>query len=300
VYNYTKGEAKMKKTLACIGLCILVCLMLIPMIASADIGPKSCVIIKFSNLDEKAYVTLLSKHKSTGAYSVDYPPEDEIIGENREIWEKFWAYQDKDGYYFLNKIDELGSSKIYQWGYYPPNDFKVLVYLPDSDTFICSNAEKAYAFKSSFLAVIEQIESSHNSKVIVLSKDYNFIQPVLSFFARVAGTIIIEVLVALVFGYVAKNQLKLILLTNAGTQVILNLALSTIAFYFGGLSFLFWFFWIELVVFVIEAIVYAYVLTKHSSPPRDKKYFAVIYAVVANIASVVIGLILSYNLPGVF
>ena len=56
---------------------------------------------------------------------------------------------DPDGSYFLEDLfeqchgdDEAG------WRYFPPEQFKLLLYFPESDTFLCSTVTERYAFDS--------------------------------------------------------------------------------------------------------------------------------------------------------
>ena len=53
-----------------------------------------------------------------------------------------------DGYNFLQYLWECSADKIIEWTYYPPSVFKILLYFPESDSFVVSGACETYAFDS--------------------------------------------------------------------------------------------------------------------------------------------------------
>ena len=112
----------------------IILVMSFPFTASADIGPKPSVRIQFTGIEgETYYGTLLSERKSTGPATAwdgyeeyrDWKPENEKL-----IWEKFIAYEDADGYYFLQEWWDCSETNQLNWTYYPPNPFKILLYFP--------------------------------------------------------------------------------------------------------------------------------------------------------------------------
>ncbi len=76
--------------------------------AYADTGPKPSVTVNFENLpDEPAYGTLLCREPSRGPYSSerdDYVPTERDEVTDLAVWEAFRAYEDADGFYFLNEV----------------------------------------------------------------------------------------------------------------------------------------------------------------------------------------------------
>ena len=86
-------------------------------------------------------MTLLSKEASSGPFGV-YENDEETDHFNNEfgpdeVWKAFINYQDKDGFYFISYFQEC--TDTFQWNYYPPNEFKVLIYFPESQSFITSS-----------------------------------------------------------------------------------------------------------------------------------------------------------------
>ena len=279
----------------------------IPPLAYGDVGPKPSVIVNFEGLQGKTYyTTLLSETSSTGPYSAvgrfegdRRYSEDE---EDYEIWNRFVDYQDEDGYYFLQYFSDCTETQEFKWTYYPPQKFKILLYFPELDSFAVSDVYERYAFASYYTVDAENMELTplkvHEG--ITAEKSYNFTREIISLFLRIIATIAIEILVALLFGYRAKKQLRIILITNIATQTILNIMLNTVNYYYGGLAFLLSYILAEIVVFLIEAGVYASFLTKDGTGRLTRKSYSVLYAFVANVVSFYLGFQIARLIPGIF
>ncbi len=297
----------MKRTLSFI-LGIILIFSLTSVIAFADIGPKPSVVITIKGLEgQNYYVTLLSRQQSTGPYSAyepaldysaRYSPEDEEY----EIWRKLVEYEDSDGFYFLQYFKNCSETNQFSWTYYPPAEFKVLIYFPQQDRYIVSSeVYERYAFDSHYQMTVDagalQNITTHQ-EVITVTKDYRYGWEVVSLMTRIVATIAIELLIALVFGYRRKPQLQLILLVNVCTQVLLNVLLNVINYNLGSMAFVFNYVWMELLVFAIEAMIYSKylnrgeILIKSWKPP--------VYALVANAVSFIGGMALAIFIPGIF
>ena len=189
---------------------LLICLILVlnlPVTAKADIGPKPSVRITFTGIEgETYYGTLLSERRSTGPATAwdgyeeycDWKPENE-----KPIWEKFIAYEDADGYYFLQEWWDCSESNQLSWTYYPPNPFKILLYFPETDTFYVSGIYERYAFDSYFTVDL----SDYDTTPISAEKSYDFTWELISLAARIVLTIALELAIALFFGYREKRHL---------------------------------------------------------------------------------------------
>ena len=281
---------------------LLICMILIislPVTAKADIGPKPSVRITFTGIEgESYYGTLLSERRSTGPSTAwdgyeDYPgwkPENEKV-----IWEKFLGYEDSDGYYFLQEWWDCSESNQLSWTYYPPNPFKILLYYPETDTFYVSDIYERYAFDSYFTVDL----SDYDSSPISAEKSYDFTWELISLAARIVLTIVLELAIALLFGYREKRALVFLAIVNVITQVTLNVALNIINYVSGSMGFTFAFICMEIVVFAIEAIAYKSLLKRFSTVEQEKRR-GVSYALVANTASFAIGLWLAHLIPGIF
>ena len=271
----------------------------LPVTAKADIGPKPSVRITFTGIEgETYYGTLLSERRSTGPATAwdgyeeyrDWKPENE-----KPIWEKFIAYEDADGYYFLQEWWDCSESNQLNWTYYPPNPFKILLYFPETDIFYVSDIYERYAFDSYFTVDLSEYATSP----ITAHQSYDYTWEVISLVARIVLTIALELAIALFFGYQEKKALAFLTIVNVITQVTLNVALNIINYVSGSMGFTFALICMEIVVFAIEAIAYKSLLQRFSTAEQEKRR-GVSYALIANTASFATGLWLAHLIPGIF
>ena len=299
----------MKKKLIPLLVCIVLLLAVFPSSASADVGPKPSVVIDFEGiLEQTYYVTLLSSVPSTGPYSA---PSDEDFGNYNQgnkdypIFMKFLEYQDEDGYYFLQYFQNCSDTDRFTWAYYPPSNFKILIYFPDSDYFaISAEAYDSYAFDSYFSVSLTDSEiSSVIAKDETLSfsaiKSYDYLSEILSLIARIVLTITIELLIALLFAFRNKKQFLFIVVVNLVTQIALNVALNLINYNYGPLLFVFAYILFELLVLIIEAVLFTVFLRKYSDSPVPI-WKTITYAFIANAVSFVVGLGLTTIISYIF
>lgn len=286
----------MKKQIAALMLAIMLFLTL-SLPVSADTAPKPSVKVRIEGIDEPCYGTLLSKTESTGPASV-WNGEDayddymlQLYGEEgRPIWEKFVAYEDEDGFFFLQQWWECSENQGIEWTYYPPSTFKLLLYFAESDRFAVGPVCERYAFDSYFTATL-------TDGGLAITPSYDYSAELSSFVKRVALTILLELILALIFGYFRPSPLLLIAGVNIFTQIGLNVALNLAYYYNGRVQYLFMFLVLEPIVTFIEAIIYEIFLPRLSDHTSGR---ALAYALCANIASCVAGVLLSDSLPGMF
>lgn len=300
-------------------LCAVLVMMVFPITASADTGPKPSVRITFENLGtEECWGTLLSSKPSTGPSSAwNGNEEDAQHNENPngyysyqkfgyDIWKAFVDYDEKDDYYFLQEAWQINETKELAWTYYPPNEFKILLYFPETGEYAVSGVYERYAFDSYFTVNMDGVKLSvdYNEKLssddrLNAYKSYNYGVEIGSLVARILITIIIEMGIALLFGYREKKQLLLLVGVNSGTQIILNVLLNIINYNSGEMVFVVFYVLFELVVFAIEAILFYHLLNKISIKQKPK-WLAVVYALVANAVSFGAGMMIAECLPGIF
>lgn len=110
------------------------------------------------------------------------------------------------------------------------------------------------------------------------------------FILRVVATLGIELLIALLFFYkIKKREIKVIAIVNVITQLILNISLSIWIYYNSLWIFeIILFIIIEIFIIIIEGLAYAYFL-KEEIKERGKPWLPYLYAIVANVLSLVIG-----------
>ncbi|MGN0679232.1 MAG: hypothetical protein ACI4JS_06165 [Oscillospiraceae bacterium] len=295
--------------------CVITAIVL-SVTASADMGPKPSVNVDFENLgDELCYATLLSR-TSTGPASAWTGIESDARHNGNEnysyvpygydVWKAFVEYEDSDGFYFLQEAWQINETKKLAWTYYPPNEFKILLYFPETKTFASSGVYERYAFDTYFTVNMEGVDLSvdYNEELstnerLEAYKSYNYGVEITSLAVRIVITILIEMAIALIFGYREKKQLLLLAAVNSVTQIILNILLNVINYNSGQLAFVVFYVLFELIVFAGEAIVY-YILLNKISVKQKPKWLAVIYALAANVASFVGGMLIAQWLPGIF
>lgn len=310
------GKRKQSQILAIL-LCLVLVVATFPITANADMGPKASVRIWFENMgDEVCYGTLLSERESTGPASVwDGTEENARTYEENPysnylasaVWEAFVDYKDPDGYYFLQEGWMVSETKEIAWTYYPPSRFKILLYYPEAKTFVSSGIYERYAFDSYYtvdmdgvnIGSVEYNEELSTNERIDAYRSYNYRQEMLSLLARIALTIVIEMIVALLFGFRKKKQFLILVIVNLITQIVLNVLLNIINYNSGPLAFTVFYALLEIVVFAMEAVLYCKIL-KQVSEQQKKDWYYVTYSFVANSVSFGAGFFLARILPGIF
>ena len=300
-------------------LCTVLIVMNFAITANADMGPKPSVRVSFENMgDELCYGTLLSDRTSTGPSSA-WDGVSENSGKYKEneqysyvtldyaIWKAFVEYEDADGYYFLQEGWQVNETKEMAWTYYPPYSFKILLYYPETQTYAVSGIYERYAFDSYYtvdmdgvnIGSVEYNEELSTNEHIEAYRSYNYRQELLSLAARIIITIVIEMAVALLFGFRKKKQLLVLAAANIITQIVLNVLLNVINYNSGPHAFVFCYILFEIIVFAFEAVLYSTLLKKVSEQPK-KNWYYVLYALVANAVSFGTGFIAAQMLPGIF
>ena len=291
-------------------LCALFVFMALPMTIHADIGPKASVRIQFKNMpDELCYGTLLSEKESTGPASVwdgikEHARKDE---ETADIWDAFVNYKDSDGYYYLQQHYKVSDTNEIAWTYYPPNRFKILLYYPETGTFVSSGIYERYAFDTYYTVDMEGIdihnveynEELSTNERIEAYRSYEYRQEMIGLAVRIVLTIVIEMLVALLFGFREKKQLVILAVVNIITQILLNVGLNIINYNSGSMAFTIFYVLLEAVVFIVEAILYC-TLLKKASMKKKKNWYYVLYSFIANLVSFTAGMIIANVIPGIF
>ncbi len=291
---------RVKQAITCCLLCILL-LASIPVTAQADTGPKPSVQITFENMDDRlCYGTLLSRSESTGpAYAWDGREESINLwgDQEKDIWQAFVDYEDKDRFYFLQWFWRCDESQSLSWGYYPPQTFKVLLYWPDTGEFRTSGICERYAFDSYFTVDVGTMQAG--AADLLVSRDYDYTREVAGFSARLIITILVELGVALLFGFRKKDLLVLIIGVNIVTQVAFNLILNTVYNQRGPWAFLFYAVILEFLIFAAEAFIYC-VLFRRFRSEEIRRRKIVLYALTANLTSFLGGWLLSHVIPAIF
>ena len=281
------------KRIAAIIACLLM-LALLPTAAFADMGPKPSVRIGIEGLDpdEPCWGTLLSEEASTGP-SRAYDGENARVGEaGEDVWRAFVDYEDPDGYYFLQELWLCSEDGQLWWTYYPPEEFKLLLYFPETGEFVSSGKCSAYAFTSWFDARLSDGE-------LALSKSYDYSGAIVNFAVRCALTVALECAAAyFLFRLRTPGRLKAVAAVNVITQLALNLVVNIIAYLAGSFMIAFRFFLLECLVFAAEGALYDMFFRRAGEPVPVKRCWAL--SLVGNLMSYALGLWLAYAVPGLF
>lgn len=298
-------------------ICVVAIILSVPMVAYGDTGPKPSVIVNFENMgDELCYGTLLSKIASTGPYTAwdgveecaRYKKnEDSYETLEYEEWKAFVDYKDTDGYYFLQTAWVVSDTKQIAWTYYPPQNFKILLYYPESKRFVISDIYEKYAFDSYYTVDMEDVEIGsveydevHSSNARIKAyRSYDLENEMSALIARIFITVLIEIIIAVFFCYKHGKQLLLLVGVNFGTQILLNILLNVMDKNMGWPEYVPIYILLEIVVFIIEGIIYYRHLDKAGNTQRPK-WLPWVYALVANGASFGVGLVLAQWMPGIF
>lgn len=293
----------MKKRLPFLFLTVVLFMVCLCLSVSADSGPKPSVTVAFPTLEGTYCATLLSKSAGTGPYSTDMDLFDDAearITEKRQLdaFRAFRTYSDPDGYYFIGFVATVSASADLVWGYYPPQDFKVLLYDCDTGEMAAGEPQSRYAFASRFEA---KLTESAGQKQIAIRRSYDYFGQLLQFLLRLAVTLGVEMLLALAFGMLRTGRLRVVLVVNLLTQILLNGMLQFSVYKHGASPYFLpaFYFLAEAAVFVIEAAVYVFFFARGSVPEdrRLSKAKCVLYALAANAASFAAGVALWFLLP---
>jgi len=201
----------MKKRISAFLAIVLLFSLLFTLSASADTGPKPSVNIEFKGLEgRKYYVTLLAEDERLGPWGTDNEYEDR--NGDKAAWDKFKSVSRED-MYFIGYFEDCSETNSFTWSYYPPDEFYIAVYLPDSDELLISSEEfDSYAFDSYYGISV----GKDGSMTVVSSEAQYFLKEALAFAARLVITIAIELAVAACFMRLTKKTVLIIVLIIVG------------------------------------------------------------------------------------
>lgn len=282
---------------------VLILMAALGIYAFADFGPKPSVVVEFENAgDQKYYVTLVAKEDKLGSPYSRITAEDQPETDDIAIWNRLVAYEDPDGMVFAGNVQKLTGDGAYVWGYYPPSEFRVLIYFPDTDSFVeSSEILEQYAFDSYYQMDFNDLPENWNDAVaaIPVTRKYNLLWQITAFLLRLAVTVAVECLLAVLFGFKGKRQLLLVLAVNCATQLAMNLLIldeSVGLFVFYVLQYAL----IEVGVILAEGLVYCLALPKLATPEQNRNIHPIAFAFFGNVASFSLGFLLSNWFPMLF
>ncbi len=276
---------------------ILICLLLVivinvfPIIAVADAGPKPSLEIIVKGIDNNNYwLDLLVTDESSYSWL-------ELADEERETVKKLAEYEDEEGFHPALLVGtrvplsgELKGEKnpdntySHNFSYVgTPELFKIAILTEDNNLIISDLIHRKH-----FNSIVKFDLTDENLKEDILSAGKaKEIIPIwrmsLGFISRLLLTLVIEIGIALLFGFTIKNSGKTLLKTNILTQVLLNIAILWINLSYGMFAALFIFLLMEILIIIFETIIYAKYLTEKPIGRR------IVYGILANVASLIAG-----------
>lgn len=288
LYNIVNKEAdKMKKLL----LTVVIVFSFYINVVNADMGPKPTVDIEIKGINEVFYATLLGKGEGYGPWAqvTEYPGEPADEAQRAE--KIFVECGEGEYHYWGNRYTLDGSDNHLHWGYYAPEEFILVIYIPSSDTVIKSDPMVREKFEQYYICDVsngttvinENGSGNYSYEHIEVKENNNVLRSLLMIGVRLIITIIVELLIGLLFGYRNRKQIGLIVKTNIFTQLIVNIFFTVAETYGGLLTAIILYVPLEIVVFVIEGLIYHGKLS-------DKKLKNWIYALLANGVTMYIGL----------
>lgn len=282
---------------------VLILMSALGIYAFADFGPKPSVVVEFENAgNQEYYVTLVAKENRLGSPYSRITAEDQPETDDIAIWNRLVAYEDSDGMVFAGNVQKLTGDGAYVWGYYPPSEFRVLIYFPDTDSFVeSSEILEQYAFDSYYQMDFNDLPENWNDAVaaIPVTRKYNLLWQITAFLLRLAVTVAVECLLAVLFGFKGKRQMLLVLAVNCATQLAMNLLIldeSVGLFVFYVLQYAL----IEVGVILAEGLVYCLALPKLATPEQNRNIHPIAFAFFGNVASFSLGFLLSNCFPMLF
>lgn len=280
----------MKKRIFVMLLCVMLLVPALALTARADCAPKPTTSVTVhGGGGERMVLTLLADTEQYALHSAIGKEESvddwyqALTDQEEEAWNAFRDYEDPDGFFFWGLVY---SDKV-DWTYYPPERFKVAVYYPDFDVLLVSEEIfERYAFQSDFRVYLPALGENARSGVLdmELKQQTDWFAEIMGFLLRAALTLVIELGLAWLWGYSDKGQLRVVLRVNLLTQVGLNLLLWLWYYLDGPVAAMLRLIIAEIVVLIVEALLYLRRL-----PDRGSKARTVFYTLAANAASVWLG-----------
>lgn len=278
----------MKRRLVAIVLCFVL-VQMFSVTAFADCAPKPVTVVYTTGEgSETVWITLLGEK---GEFPGGVVGKDELESDPQTpkalAWNAFVSYEDPDGLFFGGDLFESSG----RWGYFAPDPFRVALYFPETDVLLVSEQLfERYAFQSQYQLNLDQLDKSRSGVVsMTLDGSVDWFEELLRLIPRILITFGIEILLALLWGYRSRRQIRLILMVNLVTQIGLNVLLSLWYVFDGPLNAMLMLLRGELVVLVVESIFYVRRLPDGSERLTGSKAWAFIYTVAANVLSCYLG-----------
>jgi len=268
----------------------------------ADTGPKPSITINIIGIDQLYHLDLLIKTREEQVVELT---EEEIFNQTEYYYysddfpEELNGFYDNDGYasytlyrgipHPIGQIDD----NTYISTYLTPDVFKIALVLETGEIIVSDIINKTmfnaiFTFDLTSFSLVES-ESEIIDGITVyninsnVSEEIPYGQMALHIILALLITIVIELFILFIFRYNDKSSYILALKVNALTQFLLHSILIIGYLFLGFFGYLFILIVGEIIVILVEIIIYTKFLKE------KKEWFAAIYTLVANAASLVIG-----------
>ncbi len=268
-----------------------------PSTVNADTGPKPDMQIRITNLEKSDYIVAMAINNDryfnyqfydpnlSDDYYRSSNPQDLRLIYNTVTFPEGWHLCDIA--VSFNDTSEILLKSGYRW----PDDFVLTILNRANNKYYLTEETKTYAFHSYFKFDMKNYTegSIPLANPIKLEAKYEYGKEIGEFFLRLAITLGIELLLALAFKFTKKSFI-IIAITNAVTQVGLNVALNLTAFFNGKNPWLVIFYiFAEFGIVLVESIVFMKTCKRKDS---DSKLPILLYTVAANVLSFGLGMTL--------
>ena len=259
-------------------LCVLLCLAVLPVSASADTGPKPAVTITVVNAPAGDYYLDLLIQDPGDYPNIDPEDYDPTLLDGLRSWEGegWWpALLEGTDVPLFGDLTP-GEDGTHRFTYHG---------LPRTVRIAVSSAQGAQATESSFTRTVFYTHLTYNWATNTITKATSTVGFYLTqFLSTLIPTLLVEGALLWLFGFRSRQDWLVFALVNLATQLGLHAALGSTMMATGGHYFYYLMILpLEAIVLVVEIVAYRILLQEHSTGRR------VGYAVCANAASYAVG-----------
>lgn len=253
---------------------------------NADVGPKPSLEITVKNPPESEYyLDLLVDYSSDYLYDNIRDTEgysgkryDVLKGYNADGWRPALVTGTRVPLRGKLTGEKNGDNMVHNFSYVGvPDRFKVIIVTSDNEVIVSENIVDRKAFNSKVYFDCSTKRLWESSALLSYA---------LQFLSTCSLTLIIEGLILILFRFSMKQNWRTFLLVNIITQVLLTIVVFGAMHFYGLLLGILAYAAFEWVILIVEAILFAKYLSQHSKRRR------IMFAITANIASFLLGLIL--------
>ena len=279
----------MKKRLtktAVLILAILLISMVLPITASADMGPKDALTVTVVNPPpEPYYLDLLTQDKSTGNHDnlngardkLDQNMLQLLYSKSSQGWWPALAGGTNAPLFGKLTGDPKGETMVHSFSYFGVPDTYRIIIVTQSLKVSVTEAHTRENMQSS-------VTYDYKTGMLTVAPFWGW-PLVLQLSTTLIATLVLEGLLLLLFGFKLRENWRVFLITNIITQILLTLSTSYMSYMYGVIALIFIFMVAEFLIIVAETLVYAKLLKGRKTSRR------VAYAITANLVSLIAGIV---------